>query len=97
MKKVSVIIPVYNVEEYLDECLQSIENQSIGIENIEVIIINDGSQDNSMKIINRYYDKHNDWVIINRENKGQSVSRNEGMEKATSKYIMFFKLLTHSL
>lgn len=89
MKKISVIIPVYNVEEYLEECLDSIVNQSIGIENIEVIIINDGSTDSSMEIINKYQKKYSDWIIINRSNKGISISRNEGIKKASSKYLMF--------
>lgn len=89
MKKVSVIIPVYNVEEYLEDCLNSIINQSIGIKNIEVIIINDGSSDNSINIVNEYKKKYSDWIVVDRVNKGVSISRNEGIELATTKYLMF--------
>lgn len=89
MKKVTVVVPVYNVFEYLRECLDSIVNQTIGLKNIEVIIINDGSKDNSDKIITEYAKKYPDWVIITRENKGISISRNEGIERATGEYLMF--------
>lgn len=89
MKKVSIIIPIYNVKKYLEECLKSIENQTIGQKNIEVILINDGSTDGSIKIINKYKKLHSDWIVIDRENKGLSVSRNEGIELSTSEYIMF--------
>jgi len=54
MKKISVIIPVYNTEEYLTKCLDSVVNQTIGIENIEIIIINDGSTDNSLQALIKY-------------------------------------------
>ena len=89
MKKVSIIIPVYNVEDYLEECLESIVNQSIGLKNIEVIIINDGSSDNSIKILNKYQNKYKDWISINRENKGLSETRNEAINLVTTNYIMF--------
>lgn len=52
--ELSVIIPVYNVEKYIGECLDSVVNQSIGIDNIEVIVVNDATPDNSMDIINEY-------------------------------------------
>jgi len=89
MKKVSVIIPVYNVYEYLEECLESVANQTIVLNSIEVIIINDGSKDKSMEIINKYGKKYPDWIIINRENKGLSITRNEGIDIASSEYLMF--------
>lgn len=89
MKKVSVIIPIYNVSKYLDECLISIENQTIGLDNLEVILINDGSKDNSLDIMKKYQKKHQDWIIIDRENKGLSISRNEGIKKSKCPYIMF--------
>ncbi len=89
MKKISVIVPVYNVEEYLEECLNSIVNQTIGLKNLEVILINDGSTDNSLKIMKKFKKKYDDWILVNRENRGISISRNEGMDLATAKYIIF--------
>ena len=56
--ELSVIIPVYNVEKYIGECLDSVVNQSIGIDNIEVIVVNDATPDNSMDIINEYVEKY---------------------------------------
>lgn len=89
MKKVSVIIPIYNVYDYLEECLQSIVKQTIGCENIEVILINDGSTDKSIEIIKKYQKKYPDWQVVDRKNKGLSISRNEGISLATSPYLMF--------
>lgn len=89
MKKISIIVPIYNVEAYLEECLNSIVNQTIGLKNLEVILINDGSTDNSFKIMKKFKRKYNDWILVNRDNKGISVTRNEGMDLATAKYITF--------
>lgn len=86
--KVSVIIPVYNVEKYLAECLNSIVNQSL--KGIEIICINDGSSDNSLKIIEKYarFDKR--IKIINKEASGSaSAGRNIGIHTATGEYICF--------
>ena len=86
----SVIIPVYNVESYIGQCLDSIVNQTIGIENIEVIIVNDKTQDNSMDIVMEYVDKYPSFKIINNEvNKGLGESRNIGISHATSDYLTF--------
>ena len=87
MEKVSVIIPVYNTERYLEECLDSICGQTY--KNIEIILINDGSTDNSLKICESYKSKDNRIIIINKENTGVSDSRNIGIEKSTGKYIFF--------
>src|SRR5690625_3677419 len=89
MKKplVTIIIPVYNVEKYIAECLNSVIRQTYS--NIEVIIINDGSNDNSYEIIESYSKKYNNLKIIDQENKGQSVARNVGLTKAKGKYIYF--------
>jgi len=89
MKKISVIISVYNCEEFLDECLDSLVRQTMPKEDFEVIIINDGSKDNSLKIIKKFL-KKNAWVLIDRENKGLSASRNEGLDIATGEYVTFF-------
>ena len=68
--ELSVIIPVYNVEKYIGECLDSVVNQSIGIDNIEVIVVNDATPDISMDIINEYAEKYPSFkVISNKSNK----------------------------
>ena len=61
--ELSVIIPVYNVEKYIGECLDSVVNQSIGIDNIEVIVVNDATPDNSMDIINEYVEKYPSFKV----------------------------------
>ena len=84
---VSIIIPVYNMQDHLNQCLDSVFNQTH--KNIEVIIINDGSSDNSEQIINKYKEKNKNIVYIKQENKGLSISRNIGIKEAKGKYIMF--------
>ncbi len=84
---VSVIIPVYNTEEYLREALDSIVDQTL--KDIEIICINDGSTDGSAEILEEYAKKDNRISIITQENKGLSCSRNAGMMKAKGKYIYF--------
>ncbi|MHA7579444.1 bifunctional glycosyltransferase/CDP-glycerol:glycerophosphate glycerophosphotransferase [Paenibacillus vandeheii] len=87
---ISVIIPVYNSEPYIAECLNSIINQTIGIKNIEVILINDGSNDKSMEIMKEYSILYSSIKIIDlQKNIGTGPSRNLGLEKATGKYISF--------
>lgn len=84
--KVSVIIPVYNVEKYIEECLESVVNQTL--KEIEIIIVNDGTKDNSMKRIERFLsDKR--IIIINKGNGGLSSARNAGLEIARGEYISF--------
>jgi len=87
MAKISVIVPIYNVEKYLKECLDSIINQTF--QDIEIILINDGSTDNSLQIMQEYAKNDSRIIIINQENKGQSISRNSGIKYATSKYLSF--------
>ena len=84
---VSIIIPVYNSEKYLRDCLESIVNQTY--KNIEIILINDGSKDNSIKIINEYKEKDSRIIVIDRENKGVLNTRIEGFKKANGKYITY--------
>ena len=74
MEKIRVIIPVYNVEEYLDRCITSIINQTY--KNLEVILINDGSIDNSQEICKKYVNKDSRIILINQKNKGVSFARN---------------------
>lgn len=84
---ISIIIPVYNVGSYLKECLESVINQTY--KNLEIIIINDGSQDNSKEICYNYAKKDSRIKVINKKNEGVSAARNTGMELATGEYISF--------
>ena len=84
---ISVIVPVYNVEEYLEECLESIRHQTYS--DIEVILVNDGSTDGSRKICEQYCEKDIRFRLINQENQGQSVARNRGVAESNGQFIMF--------
>lgn len=84
---ISVIVPVYNVEEYLEECLESIKRQTYT--DIEVILVNDGSTDGSKEICERYCEKDSRFKLVSQENKGQSVARNLGMAESKGKFISF--------
>ncbi|MDR1104050.1 MAG: glycosyltransferase [Endomicrobium sp.] len=86
--KVSVIIPVYNTEKYLRQCLDSVVNQTL--KDIEIICINDGSTDNSLQILNEYANKDNRIVVINSTNEGAEASRNKGLVISNGKYLMFW-------
>lgn len=88
-KKISLIIPMYNVEEYLEECLDSVVNQDFGIENVEVVLIDDCSKDMTNKIAREYADKYGFTLIINEKNSGLAISRNKGIKYASSDYIVF--------
>lgn len=87
MVQVSIIVPVYNVDEYLEKCIQSILNQSYN--NFELILINDGSSDSSLEICNKYKVKDNRIKIINQTNQGVGVARNNGLNLAKGKYVYF--------
>lgn len=87
MVKVSVIIPVYNVEVYLRKCLDTLINQTL--KDIEYICINDGSTDNSLLILEEYAQKDSRFIIINQENQGQGAARNKGLEFVKGEYIGF--------
>lgn len=84
---VSVIVPIYNVEKYLDDCLLHLERQTL--KEIEVIMVNDGSTDSSPEIAQRYVDRNNNFMLISHENGGASVARNTGMKFARGKYLYF--------
>jgi len=86
--KVSVIVPVYNVEKFIDKCLNSLVKQSL--KEIEIIVVNDGSPDNSQKIIDKYVKKYPEKVqSFIKENGGQGSARNIGIVKAKGEYISF--------
>ncbi len=85
--KISVVMPIYNCEDYLDDSITSVLNQKY--DNWELIIINDGSTDNSEKIIKKYLEKDKRIILINQKNSGPSVARNEGIKVASGEYIVF--------
>ncbi len=89
--KFSVIIPVYNVENYLDETVESVLNQTIGFEkNIQLILVNDGSKDGSGEICRKYREKYpNNVIFVDKENGGVSSARNEGIKYIEGKYVNF--------
>lgn len=86
-EKITVIVPVYNVEHYLNKCLDSLINQTY--KNLEIIVINDGSTDNSGKICQEYAQKDNRIIYIEKENGGQSEARNMGLDRMTGSYVTF--------
>lgn len=85
--KISVIIPVYNAEKYLDKCLDSIENQTF--REIEIICVNDGSKDSSLKILNEHAKRDKRIKIVNQVNRGVSAARNNGIRSAKGEYVTF--------
>lgn len=87
LKKISVIIPIYNAEKDIYNCVESIINQDYT--NIEIILVNDGSKDNSLQICNSIAEKHSNVIVIDKENEGCFSARNVGLKKATGSYIAF--------
>lgn len=87
MPQISVVLPVYNVEEYLRQCLDSLANQTF--EDFEVICVNDGSGDSSLSILEEYASEDERFKIISQENKGLSGARNTGMDYIKGRYLLF--------
>lgn len=85
---VSIVIPIYNVEKYLERCLLSVVNQTY--KNIEIILVDDGSTDNCYEICEKWKRKDNRIKVIHKENEGLGMARNTGIENATGEYICFF-------
>ena len=85
--KVSVVVPVYNVEKYLEKCLESIVEQTY--QNIEIILVDDGSTDKSGEILDRYAQKDNRITVVHKKNEGVSTARNIGIESASGEYVCF--------
>ena len=86
--KVSVIVPVYNVYDYIDKCLNSLVNQTLN--DIEIIVVNDGSTDKSQEIVDRYAKEYGDKIkSFSQKNRGQAAARNYGLEKSSGKYITY--------
>ena len=84
MPAVSIVIPVYNIGKYLEKCLDSVVAQTFP--DIEIIIVNDGSTDNSPEIIARYADKDSRIVVIDKSNEGLAYARKSGIEAARGTY-----------
>lgn len=89
MLRLSIIVPVYNVERYLEECVVSLYQQDIPVDDYEVILINDGSTDGSYDLAKRLTSTYKNIRLFSQENQGQSVARNKGLDVAKGKYIMF--------
>ena len=87
LPKISIVVPIYNVERFLPFCLDSILKQTYT--NLEIILVNDGSTDSSLTICNKYASRDKRIQVIHQENHGLSYSRNKGIEVASSKYISF--------
>ena len=85
MAKVSIIVPAYNVEPYLVECMESITNQTLS--DIEIICINDGSTDGTLNILKEYAARDERIILVDKENGGYGIGMNIGMSKATGEYI----------
>lgn len=88
-KRLSIIVPVYNVEKYIERCLLSLLNQDIPKSEYEIIVVNDGTPDNSADIAQSIADKNENIIVIHRENGGLSAARNTGMEYVHGEYVMF--------
>lgn len=87
MAKVSIIVPVYNTEKYVEECLLSLKNQTYS--NIEIVVVNDGSTDNSLKICQKFTGSDDRFKIISKENQGLNDARRTGFENSTGDWIVF--------
>lgn len=87
--KLSIIIPVCNVEQYIGDCLESIYRQGLDDGDFEVIVVNDGSTDHSIKVVEGVRMGHHNIIIMNQNNAGPSVARNAGMERARGDYVLF--------
>jgi glycosyltransferase involved in cell wall biosynthesis len=88
--KLSIIVPVYNVEKYVERCIRSIMSQKLSSnDEFEVVIVNDGSLDNSMAIVNNLVNSYENVKVIDQDNKGLSIARNVGMQNCTGDYVWF--------
>lgn len=87
--QLSLILPIYDVEPYLEKCIRSLEDQDIPKESYEIICVNDGSPDNSLQIVKRLQKEFSNIVLINQENQGVSIARNNGIKLAKGEYLLF--------
>lgn len=89
MKKLSIIVPAYKVEDYIAACLDSLLDQGLDHADYEIIVINDGSPDNSKAIAEEYASRYSNITVLDQENSGVSVARNRGLDIAKGEYIAF--------
>ena len=89
MKRLSIIIPVYNVEKYIGHCLESCLNQDLTAEDYEIVVVNDGTPDNSVAVVEKYQRQHPHIRLVNRVNGGLSAARNTGLSDAKGEYVWF--------
>lgn len=85
----SIVVPVYNTEQFLASCLDSLLNQDLSVQEYEIICVNDGSKDGSAEILDRYSSQHSNIHIVTQKNQGHAAARNTGMSVAKGKYIWF--------
>lgn len=88
MVRLSIIVPIYNVEHYIEKCLRSLEEQDIPTNDYEIICINDGSPDGSREIVLKLQNEFDNIILIDQENQGVSIARNNGMDIAKGKYFI---------
>ena len=91
--KLSIIIPVYNVEKYIEATISSVYRQNLPEDEFEIILVNDGSTDNSLQIITELASKHSNITVLSQENQGPSIARNKGIQMAKGEYIHFMDLM----
>jgi glycosyltransferase involved in cell wall biosynthesis len=89
MKRLSIIVPMYNVEPYVERCLRSLEDQDIPRDEYEIICINDGSPDNSQQVVTSLQKEYDNIILINQKNQGVSLARNKGIDYAYGNYLLF--------
>ncbi|MHA8106359.1 glycosyltransferase [Aquirufa sp. 5-AUSEE-100C1] len=89
MPRITIIVPVYMVENYIQKCLESIFEQQVELSFFEVLVVNDGTNDNSMQIVHKFAEKYSNLLVIEQENQGLSVARNSGLDRAKGEYIWF--------
>jgi glycosyltransferase involved in cell wall biosynthesis len=87
--KLSIILPVFNVEEYLERCIRSLEDQDLPRDLYEIIVVNDGSPDSSREVVIGLMKEFSNIILIDQENKGVSMARNAGIDRARGTYLLF--------
>ena len=87
--KLSVIIPVYNVERYLEQCVESLYYQELNEDTFEILLIDDGSKDSSLEVANQLAQQYTNIRVFHQENQGQAAARNKGIDEARGEYLMF--------